>query len=111
MEQRFQIMKGVDFWTSRVILTGAELDVFTYLDGEPLTAEEVAAHAGANPRGTDRLLDALAALGLLEKQESLFSLSPSGKFLSSRHPETMLPAVLHYSGLWQSWSQLTTVVR
>jgi SAM-dependent methyltransferase len=111
MENPLHIMKEVDFWTSRVILTGAELDVFTHLDGEALTAEQVAMRIGGNPRATDRLLDALAALGLLEKRKDLFSLSPKGKLLSSRHPGTMLPAVLHYSGLWQSWSQLTSVVR
>jgi SAM-dependent methyltransferase len=111
MEQGLHLMEEVDFWTSRVILTGAELDVFTRLDGESLTAEQVAKRIGGNPRATDRLLDALAALGLLEKQKDLFSLTPKGKLLSSRHPETMLPAVLHYSGLWQSWGQLTSVVR
>ena len=111
MEPRFKIMGEVDFWTSRVILTSAELDVFTHLDGEALTAEGVAARIGSDPRATDRLLDALAALGLVRKEETLFSLSPNGKLLSSRHQETILPVVLHYSGLWQSWSQLTTVVR
>jgi SAM-dependent methyltransferase len=110
MEQQLHLMEEVDFWTSRAILTGADLDVFTHLDGEPLTAEQVAVRIGSNPRATDRLLDVLAALGLLEKEKNLFSLSPKGRLLSSRRPETMLPALLHYSDLWQSWSQLTTVV-
>ena len=35
MEQLNQIMKEVHFWTSRVILTAAELDIFTLLDEGP----------------------------------------------------------------------------
>ena len=111
MEKGLHMLEEVDFWSSRAILTGAELDVFTLLDGEPLTAGQTAVRIGSNPRATDRLLDVLAALGLLEKQEDLFSLSSKGRLLSSRHPETMLPVVLHYADLWQSWSQLTFVVR
>ncbi len=111
MEPRNQIMKEANFWASRIILTAAELDVFTCLDGKPLSAPQCAEKIGSDPRATDRLLNALVALGLLEKQIDLFSLSASGTLLSSRHPETMLPFMLHFNGLWESWSQLTTVVR
>ncbi len=111
MEAREQIMREANFWTSRLMLTAAELDVFTHLDGEALTASQLAGRIGADPRATDRLLDALAALDFLKKDGDFFDLSASGRLLSSRHPETMLPMLLHFAGLWQSWGQLTTVVR
>jgi SAM-dependent methyltransferase len=111
MGSRNEIMREANFWSSRVILTAAELDVFTHLDGGPLTSLEVAHRIGSDPRATDRLLNALVALDLLEKREALFSLSGDGKLLSSNHPKTVLPTLLHYNGLWESWSQLTTVVR
>jgi SAM-dependent methyltransferase len=111
MESRDRIMKEANFWTSRVILTAAELDVFTHLDDGPTTALQCAERIGTNPRATERLLNALVALDLLEKREDLFVLSADGKLLSLKHPETMLPSLLHYAELWESWSQLTTVVR
>lgn len=111
MEPRSQIMEQANFWASRVILTAAELDVFTHLDSEPLTSSQCAEKIGNDPRATDRLLNALVGLDLLEKHQTLFSLSPRGTLLSSRHPETMLPFVLHFNDLWESWSRLTTVVR
>jgi SAM-dependent methyltransferase len=111
MEPRNQIMKEATFWTSRVILTAAELDVFTLLDESPLTSSAFAHRTGSDPRATDRLLNSLVALDFLEKREDLFSLSAKGTFLSSRHPQTILPSILHHSALWQSWSQLTSVVR
>ncbi len=111
MDERNQIMKEANFWTSRAILTAAELDIFTHLDGQHLTALDCAGRIDSDPRATDRLLNALAAIDLLEKRGNIFSLSAKGALLSSRHPETVLPSVLHYAGLWESWSQLTAVVR
>ena len=111
MEQLNQIMKEANFWVSRVILTAAELDIFTLLDEGPSTSSALAHRIGSTPRATDRLLNSLVALDFLEKHEDLFSLSAKGEFLSSRHPQTGLPSILHYSGLWQSWSQLTSVVK
>jgi ubiquinone/menaquinone biosynthesis C-methylase UbiE len=106
-----QIMKEANFWTSRIVLTAAELDIFTHLDGESLDAPLLAQRLGSDPRATDRLLDALVALDLLQKHGDAFSLSDSGAFLSSKHPETLLPSVLHYAGLWEKWGRLTTVIR
>jgi hypothetical protein len=111
MNQRAHIMKEANFWTSRVILTAAELDVFTRLDGSPKTAEACASEIGSDIRATDRLLSALVALGFLEKQGDTYSLSATGGLLSSSHAESMLPLVLHYAGLWEGWGQLTTVVK
>ena len=111
MEQLNQIMKEIHFWTSRIVLTAAELDIFTLLDEGPLTSSALAHRIDSDPRSTDRLLNSLVALDFLEKREDLFSLSAKGKLLSSRHPQTILPSILHFSGLWQSWSQLTSVVK
>ena len=111
MDLRNRIMKEANFWTSRVILTAAELDLFTHLDDLPLTASQLARGIGADSRATDRLLDALVALDVLKKEGDLFSLTEGGRLLSSKNPETLLPAVLHFAGLWEVWGQLTTVVR
>src|SRR5271157_1337926 len=111
MEPGSRIMKEANFWTSRILLTAAELDIFTHLDNESLTASQLAALIGTDPRATDRLLDALVAMSFLRKRDDVFLLSESGTLLSSKCPQTLLPMVLHYNGLWDVWGQLTTVVR
>jgi SAM-dependent methyltransferase len=99
------------FVKSRVILTAAALDIFTILHGKPATARQLAGRLRLQPRGTTRVLDCLVTLGLLEKRNEAYSLTSSGELLSSRHPETILPMVLHLDALWDSWGGLTETVK
>jgi len=100
-----------EFLKSRVILTAAALDMFTILHGKPATARELAGRLRLQPRGAARLLDCLVTLGLLEKRSEGYSPTSSGELLSSHHPDTILPMVLHLNSLWDSWSGLTDTVR
>jgi SAM-dependent methyltransferase len=100
-----------EFLKSRVILTAAALDVFTILHGKPATARQLAGRLRLEPRGATRLLDCLVALGVLEQGGKGYSLTASGELLSSRHPDTILPMVLHLDSLWDSWSGLTETVK
>ena len=54
-----------DFMKSRVILTAAELDLFTQINEESTTAKKLAEKADLDLRATTRLLDSLVAIGLL----------------------------------------------
>jgi len=96
---------------ARIILTAAELDMFTLLDGKPLTAEELASKLKADARAAERILDCLVVFGLLEKSSGQFSLSGNGAFFSSRHPESVLPMLLHMNNMWDNWSLLTKTVQ
>lgn len=100
-----------EFMRSRVVLTAAELNLFTRLDGQPKTAASLAEELEADRRATERLLDALVALGLLGKAEGRYRLSAAAAVLSSRHPESARPLLLHLAHLWGEWSQLTETVR
>lgn len=99
------------FMKSRIILTAAELDLFTPLDEKPCGAEELAAEKGLDPRATARVLEALAAMGLLEKNGGAYKPTETGAIFSSRHPETMLPMVLHMGHMWNAWGGLTEIVK
>lgn len=96
---------------SRVILTAAELDLFTLLDEKPRTAEELARAKSLDMRTTTRVLDCLVTLGLMEKRDGLYKLTGKSACFSSRHPETVLPMLLHMNRLWERWSGLTEVVK
>ncbi len=100
------------FMECRVFLSAAELDLFTLLTPVPLPAQEVASRIGADKRGLTILLDALSAMGLLDKRGEVYQSSPSvARFLSGDAPDSVLSMVLHMAGLWKRWSGLTSIVR
>jgi predicted O-methyltransferase YrrM len=99
------------FQESRIFLTGAELGLFDLLTTQPLSVDEVAARIGANLRGLTILLDALAAMGLLVKEEGRYQCEPSAApLLTGDGPASLLPTVLHAADLWHRWSRLTEIV-
>jgi len=100
-----------DFMKSRVILTAAELDFFTRIDEKPCSASSLAHEKGLDARATTRILDCLSVMKLLVKIDDFYRVTEKGVFLSSHHPETVLPMVLHMAHLWKAWSDLTEVVR
>ena len=103
---------GRSFMESRVLLTAVELDVFTPLASQAMTAAEAAGALGADLRGTTTLLDALVAIGLLEKKEDRFRCTPDAADLLSRGSTgTVVPMLMHSVALWRRWSGLTDVVR
>jgi SAM-dependent methyltransferase len=99
------------FFKSRVILTAAELNLFTRLEKRQATADDLARELSCDQRSLIRLLDCLVALKLLSKDDSFYQTSERGTLLSAEHPETELPMVLHMSGLWESWSGLTETLK
>jgi len=105
MDMCFRFMK------SRIILTAAELDLFTRIGDSTPTAEELAENLNLDVRATTRLVDALVTLGLLEKSNDRYRCTDTGAPLSSKHKESMLPMILHLNGLWDTWSHLTQSIR
>jgi predicted O-methyltransferase YrrM len=58
------------------------------------------------------LLNALAALRLLDKREGVFYNSPeAARYFAAGSPDNARPALLHTAHLWQTWSILTASVR
>jgi SAM-dependent methyltransferase len=99
------------FMKSRLILTAAELDLFTQIHDSSPNAGELAEKTGLDVRATTRLLDALVTLDLLEKENGRYACTDAGAPLSSTHKGTILPMILHLNGLWDTWSHLTETVR
>ncbi len=101
-----------NFMTSRILLTGAELNLFTILGQSRLTAVEIADRTGTNLRALTILLDAIAAMGFLGKEgETYWCASPVYPVLSEDAPDSVLAMVLHAAHLWHRWSNLTNIVR
>lgn len=104
-----QLARG--FFRSRILLTAYELGIFTELGDERKTSAEVASALGTDPRATDRLMNALAVLGLLNKAEGRFAnTEAASRFLVAGKAEYMT-GLMHTVNLWDSWSTLTDAVR
>ena len=102
---------AVAFQRSRVLLTAFELDLFTVLNEESRTASEVAQALETDPRATDRLMNALVALGLLEKREGRFRNTPSAAAHLVKGKPAYMGGLGHTNHLWHTWGNLTDAVR
>jgi len=101
-----------NFMECRILLSGAELNLFTILTPTPLSAREVADRIGAKSRALTILLDALAALGFLVRRRETYQCTRSvSSFLSADGQDSVLPVILHMAHLWSRWSRLTSVVQ
>lgn len=99
------------FTRSRVLLTAAELDIFTILSGGSLTVAEVVDRLKSDLRATTILLDALAAMEFLIKDGERYQTNPEvTQLLTSDSERSILPGLMHSAYLWKAWSQLTEVV-
>ncbi|MFH0824755.1 MAG: methyltransferase, partial [Pseudomonadota bacterium] len=101
------------FLTPRIVLTAAELGVFSRLEAGPKTVNDLCAAEGWDPRGLRILMDALTALGLLVTTTGgAYTLHPSVTDLLGTDPHrSVLPMILHRVRMWNTWSNLTEIVR
>jgi SAM-dependent methyltransferase len=98
------------FRASRTLLTAFELKIFTVLDKHIMTSNEVAQKINANQRSTDRLMNALCAMGILKKvHQKFYNTDISSKYLVEGKPEFM-GNLYHTNNLWDNWSHLTDSV-
>jgi SAM-dependent methyltransferase len=111
IDQRAILDIATGFQRSRVLLTAYEIGLFTVLNDEWKTSAEVAEALETNPRATDRLMNALTALGILVKKDSRFVNSPSAARLLVRGRPDYMAGLAHTAHLWRTWSGLTQSVR
>lgn len=99
-----------NFMECRVLLTGAELDIFTQL-AEPASSGDLANKQGWHERPLTVVLDALAAMGLLIKKEEQYRTDPDIlPLLDAASPRSVLPMIKHAATIWMKWSNLTRIV-
>lgn len=101
------------FLKARILLTAAEIDLFTILKDSPKSAREICESNGFNERGLTILMDALVSMGLLNKNaHCIYSVDDSICLLLCKNsPDSFLPMVLHRARMWNTWSNLTEIVK
>jgi precorrin-6B methylase 2 len=100
------------FHPACVLIAAAELDVFTGLHGQPMSAADLADRIRADRRATIILLDALAAMRLLVKREGVYEVQPDvAELLTETGGHCALGMVRHLGNCLRRWGQLARVVQ
>jgi SAM-dependent methyltransferase len=102
---------AASFQKSRILLSGFELDIFTNVDESGSSAIQIANNLHLDENACERLMNALVSLGFLTKQNDLFFNTPESFVFLSKKSREYLGGLMHTNHLWNTWSNLTQVVR
>lgn len=104
---------GFAFWGSKTLLSAVELGLFTLLADGPLSAETIIARLKLHPRSVGDFLDALVALGQLERDGGVYSNTPAGMLFLDRRKPTYVGGILEMANarLYPFWGSLTEGLR
>jgi ketosteroid isomerase-like protein len=107
------IQLGLGFWGPKALLSAVELGLFTELARGPLEGGTLAGRLGLHRRGCRDFLDALVALGTLERRGDRYANSPDADFLLDRNKPSYIGGLLEFANteLWRSWGALTEALR
>jgi hypothetical protein len=100
---------GLGFWGSKTLLSAVELGVFTELAGGPLAGEELASRLDLHPRSIGDFLDALVALGMLERDDGFYRNTPETALFLVRSKPSYIGGMLEMANarLYPFWGSLT----
>jgi 2-polyprenyl-3-methyl-5-hydroxy-6-metoxy-1,4-benzoquinol methylase len=99
------------FRPARVLITANNYRVFDHLL-HPRSARAVSENLNTDLRGTEILLDALVAIGLLVKQKNRYrNTAAASQFLVSGKRYYQGDIIRHADALWENWSGLDAVLR
>src|SRR5688500_15043051 len=99
---------GFAFWGSKTLLSAVELDVFSELARTPGTCDDLSERLGLHERSARDFLDALVALGLLQRTGRVYSnTSAADRFLDKAKP-TYVGGILEMTNerLYRFWGGL-----
>ena len=107
------LQTGLGFWASKTLLSAVEMEVFTELAKGPETLDALTGRLGLHPRSSHDFLDALVALGFLERQDGHYSNTPSTDLFLDKHKPSYIGGVLEMANkrLYPHWSRLTIALR
>lgn len=110
-EQILQI--GMGFWASKTLLSAVELGLFTVLSDTELTGDDIAAKLELHNRSRFDFLDALVALGLLQRTGNgpgaVYSNTPDTAIFLDKTSPAYLGGILEMANarLYGFWGSLT----
>ncbi len=104
---------GLGFWGSKTLLSAVEIGLFTELAKGPFDLETLAERLMLHPRSARDFLDALVALGMLERDHDRYvNTSETDLFLDRTKP-SYIGGILEMANarLYPFWGSLTEALR
>jgi predicted O-methyltransferase YrrM len=103
---------GNGYQRSAVLGTSAVWDVFEVLSKDAMTAQVLAKKLGTEARATRIMLDALAALGILIKDNNKYHLPDElAELLTENGSQSVLAMLRHQANCLKRWVQLDRVMQ
>ena len=104
---------GLGFWASKTLLSAIEMDLFTELARRPEDGDTLRDRLGLHPRSSRDFLDALVALGFLEREDGIYRNTPSTELFLDKQKPSYIGGVLEMANqrLYRFWNNLTEGLR
>lgn len=97
---------------ARILQSAVSLGVFEALQNAPRASKDVAIELHLDVKATELLLNALAALDILEKRAQLFALTDAAKRYLLRSSPQYVGAMIRFEDLsWPAWGKLPEAIR
>jgi precorrin-6B methylase 2 len=109
-----QIMQvGLGFWASKTLLSAIEMELFTELARHPEDGDSLRDRLGLHPRSSKDFLDALVALGFLERDKGTYRNTTSTDLFLDKQKPSYIGGVLEMANhrLYHFWGSLTEALR
>ncbi|GAC1434376.1 MAG: methyltransferase [Solirubrobacteraceae bacterium] len=108
---------GMGFMASKTLLSAIELELFTRVEGSPMTGAQIATTLGLHERAVPDFPDALVALGLLARDgdgpEARYGNTPSTAAFLNKESPAYVGGILEMANarLYPFWGDLTEALR
>jgi len=100
---------GLGFWGSKTLLSAIELGLFTELAKGPRDKDALRVYMGLHPRSIGDFLDALVALGMLDRKGEKYRNTPATDLFLDRSKPSYVGGILEMCNmrLFGFWNSLT----
>jgi len=104
---------GLGFWASKTLLSAIELELFTELAKHPENLDAIQGRLGLHERSARDFLDALVALGMLERKDGTYQNTPSTDLFLDKAKPSYIGGILEMANhrLYPFWGGLTEALR
>ena len=104
---------GLAFWASKTLLSAVEMELFTELAKHPEDLATLQGRLNLHLRSARDFLDALLALGFLERRDGKYYNTPATDFFLDKNKDSYIGCVLEMANhrLYPFWGQLTAALR
>ena len=104
---------GLAFWASKTLLSAIEMGLFTELARGPESFDALSGRLGLHARSSRDFLDALVALGFLERKNDRYGNTPDTDLFLDRNKPSYIGGILEMANhrLYPFWGNLTEALR